>query len=564
MIIVEAAPDPVQKALRQTKKIWNKEVSSFIDNLIDFKKMMNGQPSKFFKQKSYIKDPIPGDPSTILNQLSGNFQDLAQKGQGIVQQQLSYSQTRKKKQPKKKGVIPTSSQVEVAPTTSPSGIDLSSQLTVAMDMYELIAEGSTPVSRFFARLLSPTIGSSPKARIRRYRMSLLKSSLEVYKDLNRFQATITGSSPESIFEATKILHKIENNWNFFKTGLKTYKGSDNKSADHGGKISFNDDKTDAIVADYVTNALPLGIGKKNKLISYIIKYKKIIGAGSKSIDLPRLQEIIDIISEEYNKILFELNLKYNTQGSSLAEIRKMADLSKDEPKSKPTPVRIQPSPEALTNILDDYKYASNFTNINPKKLYSLIASFKLEKDPVRIPQITEEYAKLLADLNSKLGTNGTSLRQIWETKSSKAEYGSWRLESLGQYYMEKWLGKLKHQLSPFDKTSAHRLEIYQTANKARENINIIMDSLEDALDIDKLEKLSGEVDKSMKEMQFLMGNLETTIRGGDFDKTFMDLLDKGKITQLSPDLDQKQKEHLQRMIERRRLLGLTNLYQGRK
>lgn len=562
MIIVEAAPDPVQKVLRQTKKTWNKEVSSFIDNLIDFKKMVNGQPSKFFKQKSYIKDPVPGDPSTVLNHLAGNFQDLAQKGQNIVQQQLTYSQTRKKKQPKRKG-MPMPLQVEVLEPSVPTGTDLSKQLTAAMDANDLIVEGSTPVSRFFARLLAPTIGSSPKVRIRRYRMSLLKSSLEVFKDLNRFQASITGSSPESIFEAIRILSKIENNWNFFKTGLKTYKGSDNKSGDQGGRISFSDNRIDAIIADYQANAVQLGITKKNKLISYIIRYKKVIGAGSKSVDLPKLQDIIEIIIDEYNKIIFELNLKYGTQGKSLADLRKVADLNRVEPKSKPTPVKTQVAPEALSGILADYKYISNFTNINPKKLYSLIAAFKLNKDPVVIAQIVAEYNRLLAELHTKLGITGTSLRQIWEAKSAKANDLSGELESLGQYYVEKWLGKLKHQLSPFDKTSAHRLEIYQTATKARETINAIMDSLENLLDVDKIEKLSDDVDKSIKEMQFLMSNLETTIRGGGFDKPFMDLLDKGKITQLSPDLNAKQKEHLERMIERRRLLELTNLYQGR-
>ena len=565
MIIVEAAPDPVQKALRQTKKMWSKDVKLFIDDLISFKQIMNGQPSKFFKQKSYIKDPIPGDPSTILNHLTSSFQDIAQKGQGIVQQQLTYSQTRKKKQPKRKGnPMPSVPQMETTPVVPSPGMDLSKQLTAAMDTNELFSEGSTPVSRFFARLLAPTIGSSPKVRVRRYRMSLLKSALEVYKDLNRFQAVVTGSSPESIFEATRILSKIDNNWNFFKTGLKTYKGSNGKSDDQGGKISFSDSKVDAIVLDYQENADALGITKKNKLISYVIRYKKIIGAGSKSVDLPKLQEVIETITDEYNKIIFELNLKHKTQGKSLSDIRKIVQFNKPEKDGKPTPAKTENVPVELESILNDYKYATNFTDINYKKLFSLISELRLKKDQTLIPQIVSEYKRILAELNAKLGISGTSLRQVWEAKAAKASEMSGELESLGQGYLEKWVGKLKHQLSPFDKTSAHRLEIYQIAKKTRENINAVMDSLENTLSVENLEKLVVEVDKHLKEMQFLMGNLETTIRGGGFDRPFMNLLEKGKLTQLSPDLNPKQKEHLERLIERRRLTELTDLYQGRK
>jgi hypothetical protein len=55
--------DPVQEKLRQSKAVWNKEVSIFVNDLIHCKKLMNGWPSKFHMEKSFIKEPIPADPS---------------------------------------------------------------------------------------------------------------------------------------------------------------------------------------------------------------------------------------------------------------------------------------------------------------------------------------------------------------------------------------------------------------------------------------------------------------------------------------------------------------------
>src|SRR5882724_5194420 len=99
-MIVTAKPssDPNQEKLRETKRIWNKEVKQFIDDLINFKKNVNGQPSKFVKEKSNIKDPLPGNPSSVMSALVTKFKKLNQNANTIIQQQLYYSKTRKKKQ----------------------------------------------------------------------------------------------------------------------------------------------------------------------------------------------------------------------------------------------------------------------------------------------------------------------------------------------------------------------------------------------------------------------------------------------------------------------------------
>src|SRR5574338_50285 len=108
--------DPVQEKLRQNKALWNKEVSTFVNDLIHLKKMMNGWPSKFHKERSRIVDPIPADPATIIGSLAGDFQEIAQKGNSIVQEQVNYAKNRRKKQPKQLN-LPFPQQQQQTPST---------------------------------------------------------------------------------------------------------------------------------------------------------------------------------------------------------------------------------------------------------------------------------------------------------------------------------------------------------------------------------------------------------------------------------------------------------------
>src|ERR1700678_1249493 len=94
----KSPPDAVQQKLRRNKASLNKETSIFINNLINFKKLMNGAPNLFFKEKSKIINPIPADPATIIGSLAGDFQDIVSKSNAIIQEQINYSKNRRQKQ----------------------------------------------------------------------------------------------------------------------------------------------------------------------------------------------------------------------------------------------------------------------------------------------------------------------------------------------------------------------------------------------------------------------------------------------------------------------------------
>lgn len=324
--------DPVQQKLRQAKKQWNKDVSAFIDNLIHYKKLVNGQPNKFFKERSFIKDPIPADPATILGSLAGDFQELSQRGSSIIAAQIEYSKTRRKKQPKQPGT-------PVPAPIAPESPDLSKQLAAFDLKYGLIAEASNPVSRFFTKILNPGFGFGEAARIRKYRMSLLTLCAKMHNDLGKFQVEIVKSSNDSINKSYSMLNdKIWHNWDLIYKGILTYKNNMPKSVkDSGGPIETPSSKEPAqdkpavqapavgldyskhisvIESDYKNNYNAVGVdnmaGADSSLETALFKFKIAPPEGK--------EQAAKKVLQEYKTLIGKLNQSLGTNGMSMGEI----------------------------------------------------------------------------------------------------------------------------------------------------------------------------------------------------------------------------------------------------
>lgn len=304
--------DPIQEKLKNLKKAWNADMSKMIDNLINYKKLSNGQPNKFFKEKSSIKDPIPANPTSILSSLLSQFQELSKRSNQIIAAQNEYSKTRKKKQPKQ----------SIVPEKTP----LEQQL--ANFEYELKSEASNSISRFFTKLLTFTRGSSEAARIKKYRMTLLDTCAKIYKELKHFQIEIVKSSDQSIVDANKILHKIWNEWRIVKAGFSTYEQNIQVTPpDVGGKI----EKPDLVDNDLVDSDL---LNKVNELfIDYKNNFRKLSIVPGYDIELKNIISMFKDLSKdktnlynlfisEYNKVLHKINFDFATNGKSFAEIAK--------------------------------------------------------------------------------------------------------------------------------------------------------------------------------------------------------------------------------------------------
>lgn len=113
--------DPIQQALRDHKKRWNMAAKEFIKRLIAFKKGVNGRGDPSYGlPTSNIKDPLPSEIATFLNEVSGNFQQLAEEALKIQQEQALYSQKRRKPAPEKPADVgvPASPATEVPKAAS--------------------------------------------------------------------------------------------------------------------------------------------------------------------------------------------------------------------------------------------------------------------------------------------------------------------------------------------------------------------------------------------------------------------------------------------------------------
>lgn len=474
MIIKSArkpSQDPVQEKLRQEKAVWNKDVSAFVNDLIHLKKMMNGWPSKFHMEKSRIIDPIPADPATIIGALAGDFQDLSQRGNKIVQQQLDYSKNRKQKKPQ----------------VSPNQLSLP---LVASHNYDLISNGSNILSRFFARIFNPAIGMSDAAMLRKYRMSLLTSALNTWKNFEKLQEFVVESSPESIFNSSKILNKIEDQWSFFEQGIATFNVAPNKDS--------LEQKSKEMI-DSTKNVKKENIQEKSKNI-----------------------ESVDSLPVE--PVSFEVEL-------------------------------------AEKAVIDFRFNITNFLDLDSKSLNSLVLKFSNASASLKeelAPAILIAYGELIKEANSKNNTSGKSLKEIFELKNQKV--ASYQMKVLAQKFITKHLGKLKHQISPFDTTSAFRLDIYKLSENCRKDINSIMDILEKGYDHENVVKYFTNVRDNINKIKGLMIALESTVKGKNFDQSFMNLLDQKNILEHKPNLNSKQKERLQKLIEQKNLRDLTNIY----
>lgn len=475
MIKVARKPssDPVQEKLRQEKATWNKEVSTFVNDLIHLKKMMNGWPSKYYAEKSLIKEPIPSNPSTILDTLSGSYQDIAQKGNKIVQDQLNYSKTRKKKQMKQMNLPLGTPQPEPYAHIQDSKQDLSQQLALPMagaDLdYNLISEASSPVSRFFTRLLTPTWGSSQNARIRKYRMSLLKACAKTFKELGLFQVQIVGSSSQSIIESNKMLHKIWNDWNLVTNGFIIYKSNMPKDIeDTGGDIKSKD-----------REEIPKETNEETTAPS--------------SPDKP---EPGDFDHEPKDGEDIEGNVAPTAPSSVIVSAQQaMADCFNT--RKDPNAGLLFTDPNILNKIID---LNSRFK----------MAKSNEEKQKIAMKVVMEHQA-ILHQANKKHNIAASSLDQLLKALIAKnnvttANVLSTQLEKVAQNFLKKWLGKKRHEFIT-NETSPYRLDMLKMTEEVRSDMNKLMDLLEKGMNVDEIGAFIIKIQKSMIMLKKIMRSL---------------------------------------------------------
>jgi hypothetical protein len=460
--------DPVQEKLRQNKTVWNKEVSVFIDNLIHFKKMMNGMPSKFHQEKSNIKEPIPADPVTILGVLVSDFNEIAQKGNQITDEQLSYSKTRRKKQ--------------VVTPNQPANISLPPLKSSLDQIEELEVLASNKLTRFLSRLKGPWFGSSPEARKRRHRISFLNSCVGLNKIYDELEYEILGSSPESIFISSRLISKLEDDLYVLAKSLDNY------------ATEFKSEKTQNV--------------------------------------------------------------------STPSEI----DVTKNEPVKQENPILDDSTFKLVESIKLDYRNnQDNFTDIDSdlEKFFlqavTIYDGAQSRKDREQAAKnVINLYKSILLSLNAARGTNASSLSELINQKKA-----SYQLQVVADNMVGKWFRKTKQKLNVMDKTHATRLDIAERAKQSKKILDEAMNSLSKDLDPEIIKVYLSSLTEIFIKIKELIKPLEAYIRGKGYTSQFINLLERGKLTDQTIDLSKDQKEKFKKMLETKELRNLSKL-QGLK
>ncbi len=437
-----AIKDPVQKALRERKKEWNKITREFIDDFLSVKRMINGSPSKFHMQRSRITEPIPQDPTTILGVLAKDFAQIVNQGNKIIEEQIAYvthfQATRKKP---KQMELPLPATPEPGPQTP--AIDLSKQLSLpsiaSSELDELVSMGSNPFTRFFSSLKGPRFGKSAEAVKRRARLSLLLYSHKVYKLCSQFQKDIvkfkrSSDDFEGLEEANNALVDIENKLiSMFKSLQSAAKNLSNING-----IPLSDETED-----------------KTKEPPTEDKTKEVPTEAPKDIVAP--QSINPIYQEIENKIIPDWNRSYTM----------FIDTNQDLQKR-------------MLRLIERYNLASSADNSEKIKMATA-------------NQILNIYQQILLQLNSVRGTNGDSLSRIIELSSTAGDnLISYELEAQALPSATKMHGKLMRGL--FNRvTNSSRLLAYNYADEMSKELDHLMNVLEKDFDPDELMKLLNDI-----------------------------------------------------------------------
>lgn len=458
--------DPQQEKLRQNKTTWNKDVSVFVNDLISFKKMMNGWPSKFFKERSRITQPVPADPSTIIGSLANDFQELAQRSNSIILEQANYSKNRRQKQPKQlnlplgqppkpagsEATKPDSKQLPL-PSIAYQTIDLVKLSSLFEEKCLLEKTGSNPITRFVTNMLTPQFGFGEAARIRKLRMTLLNASAKTYQELKRLQNEIVKSTSGSIASSYKIMGFVMNHWTIVTRMFNAINElKPGPITDVGGELESPIDAEDVSQQD---QSMPLyKIERVKKIISDYGSFGKHFG----NMSPPPLEEL----GNEINKI------------------------------------RLIPKESKISYI----------TKSNLDQLYD----------------------KTISSLNQKLETNGSSLREIVnelikkkslpvisepmvtpikidESSRQKDEPNDMILEA----QVARRLRKIRHQILP-GSTSGSRLEIYQFIESIKNDLDEVMNLLEKGLDKNQLNVTIFKVNRQILALRSMVRSLHFSER----------------------------------------------------
>jgi hypothetical protein len=192
--------DQNQQQLRDKKQHWNASYKDFSQRLKAFKDGLNGRGNtKLGLPPSNIKEPLPTEIGSFLNQLASEFQSIVGEAGNIITEQQQYARTRRRKNPK---TAPQAVQapIQQQPTqeTNPLAI-LGSQ--------KLLFKEAGKLGRLWQYITS--VFSSKK--FNKQRVGLLRQAADLYYSLLDFENEILAFGINNIPNVVSTHKKVKYN-----------------------------------------------------------------------------------------------------------------------------------------------------------------------------------------------------------------------------------------------------------------------------------------------------------------------------------------------------------------
>lgn len=435
----KASSDPVQEKLRAEKASFNEEVSSLIDDLIQIKKLINGSPSKFNKEKGNIKEEIPGNPTAILQHISSEFSNIENKGAEIIRKQIEYSKTRKK-----------------------------SKQADNNNNNVLFSEASNKLTRLLSKLKGPYFGDGPDVINKKYRLKFLNKFTDLLYAVKEFEALILHTDKESLTASLKLFEKINNTIDLIQKEVILRLSLMQKEQIPSNTTEVSDDVPNVPVDKLPTNVPDIRLkeepisSKPGVIIDESVTHaeyekdkqwldKKFIGPFKAGIN-------IDIIKEKY----LQTGKYYNAVQTALFDYERIAESSRKD---------IKPLLKAAINFI------IHLPVVTPEHFDSLLG-YNMQVQRTIDENFDEEKNKEdIKGLNIyDLFDNTSKFR--YERPRHIASYKS-NLEKFADNILSKKLRLLRHKL-PFtsDQSSLDRVNIFDQCAEIKKEIDNILNLLE--------------------------------------------------------------------------------------
>lgn len=204
--------DPKQQQLRQHKRNWNAGYRSISQKLKAFKNGINGKGDpKLNIAPSKIQDPLPSELVGLLSQLTSEFQQLVGDAGTIISEQGGYSNTRRKKAPKPKVIIP--------PGGAPPDNAIE-QLTQRLGEYQFEIEklSSSRLSRG-RQYLTSVFSRDPGTK---KRTSLLRQAADVFYAALDFENDVLTLNIKSISDAISRYETMRYNFLVIQRSIEDF------------------------------------------------------------------------------------------------------------------------------------------------------------------------------------------------------------------------------------------------------------------------------------------------------------------------------------------------------